>query len=575
KDDDEPQRTFFDKQLAIYEFVEVRPNLRTQGKELGIDDIANYGFNAVRIEVGTVMSVWSGGQHAGDHNTQRYATGKANGKFDLSKPDTEWLDALRLWGEECEKRGIHFIVDLFDGCNVKHNSSKCNDPFYGCLNVNGVIAKDGNIREEMFNLHPRVLQYQYKRIDMVCGALRGLKNVIIELANEAGGSQVVNWRRKMIEYILPRYNVRLCTNPHWNESDEFNLDYVAIHNRMDMKRAYKAIDELNPNGRDNLPGKVIISSDSPGWDDTAQLYGFIYNVLKAGGSFALCPYQGDWQQRLEIVKKALDDVGHSMSSKAKIEETVENMSEVAYKIAVEDGISGTAHFGRPEGGVSKIWSAWQYGRKWVKVYDYHGKLRWSRDLNGPPRHREWGCAEVPATWWDINFDGKDEYICEYYENGKHYLGILEGLTGKIINKHVVKEKAIKRYGVECIYICNLRGLKYPQDLVLTVADGAFLDAYGWDPEVGGLKILWEWTNPHNPSGRFHPADGGGRWYGAHYPKGGDIDGDGKDEIVVGRYWLDDNGTVLKNPKSFPVREHADSVCVTDKLDGDMTVVCSW
>lgn len=140
---------------------------------------------------------------------------------------------------------------------------------------------------------------------------------------------------------------------------------------------------------------------------------------------------------------------------------------------------------------------------------------------------------------------------------------------------MVRGKEIKRYQIECIHICNLQGSKYPQDLILTVGTGAFVDAYGWNSESDRLELLWEWTNPRNPPGRFHPDEGGGRWYGAHYPKGGDIDGDGKDEIIVGRYWLDDNGTVLKDPKSFPVREHADSVCVTDKLDADMTVVCSW
>lgn len=305
------QHKFFDRQLAIYEFAYVRPNMGTQGRELGLDDIVAYKFNAIRVCIATPKDVWNGGECSeGCWNTLRYATAKIGHKFDLNKPDKEWLQALSKWGKECEKRGVHTIIDLFDGCNVKHHSTKCNDPFYGALNVNDVIQADGDIRDKMFSVWEPLLDYQKKRIDMVCGSLLGLKNVIIEIANEASGRQVVDWRRKMIEHILPRYAVRLCTNPGWNESDEFKLDYVSIHNhRMNLNAALKAIAELNPNGRDKLPGKVIISSDAPGWDDTSKLYDFIFNVFRAGGSFALCPYQSNWQKRLEITKRAIIDSG--------------------------------------------------------------------------------------------------------------------------------------------------------------------------------------------------------------------------------------------------------------------------
>lgn len=163
-------------------------------------------------------------------------------------------------------------------------------------------------------------------------------------------------------------------------------------------------------------------------------------------------------------------------------------------------------------------------------------------------------ADMPLQVYDIDGDGIDEVIV-----GRNFeIQILDGRTGMI--KKSVKTPysdddsdligvpyqtyAFERINLDGIRICNFRGKKRPADLLIK---DRYSRVYALDEN---LSLLWKYKSPKNTG---------------HCPLPVDINGDGRDEILVGYTMLDSNGCELW---SYPIYEdHTDEI-VVGKFRGD-------
>ena len=156
-------------------------------------------------------------------------------------------------------------------------------------------------------------------------------------------------------------------------------------------------------------------------------------------------------------------------------------------------------------------------------------------------------ADMPLQLYDIDGDGCDEVIC-----GMDFeIRILDGRTGRV--KRSVKtpkadmddagligvpfgEYAFARLNPDGIRICNFRGLAAPRDILIK---DRYCRVWALDSE---LNTLWSYKSPTNTG---------------HCPLPVDIDGDGRDEVLVGYRLLDSDGRELW---SYPITEdHTDEI----------------
>ena len=107
----------------------------------------------------------------------------------------------------------------------------------------------------------------------------------------------------------------------------------------------------------------------------------------------------------------------------------------------------------------------------------------------------------------------------------------EGLIGAPYNMY-----AFTRLNPDGIRICNFRGLPKPSDILIK---DRYCRIWALDDQ---LNVLWKYKSPTNTG---------------HCPLPVDIDGDGRDELLVGYRMLDSDGTELWH---YPIREdHTDEI----------------
>lgn len=164
-------------------------------------------------------------------------------------------------------------------------------------------------------------------------------------------------------------------------------------------------------------------------------------------------------------------------------------------------------------------------------------------------------ADMPFQVYDIDGDGMDEVIV-----GRDFqIQILEGATGKV--KKSVKTPdsededsvlvgvpyniyAFDRLNPDGIRICNFRGKDRPSDILIK---DRYCRVWALDEN---LNVMWKYTSPKNTG---------------HCPLPVDINGDGKDEVLVGYTMLNSDGQVLW---TYPIEEdHTDEI-VMGKFRGD-------
>lgn len=184
----------------------------------------------------------------------------------------------------------------------------------------------------------------------------------------------------------------------------------------------------------------------------------------------------------------------------------------------------------------------------ISAYLHDGTFLWTYDM---------GLGIEPGIWYspfvvfDFDGDGKAEIAIkgagdDYVKNekgrisgGSEFLLVLDGMTGKVIDRVDWPERNF-RYGDVNRQNRNQMGMAYLDGKTpcILAARGTYrlmvVDA--WQLKNGKLEKLWHFDgDEENPILRSQ---------GAHNMVCGDVDGDGRDEILLGSCMLDDNGTLL-------------------------------
>ena len=165
-----------------------------------------------------------------------------------------------------------------------------------------------------------------------------------------------------------------------------------------------------------------------------------------------------------------------------------------------------------------------------------GKRLWQIGTPDPWKTRL--TQDVAFQIHDIGGDGRNEVI--YTMNAE--IIVADGATGKTRYKAPtpVSERVKTRGGRilgDCLFFCDLRGTGRPRDILIK-------DRY-WQ--------VWALTDKLEPLWNAVCNTG-------HYPCAADVDGDGKDEVVVGYSLFDHDGTRLWSLDK-QLREHADGVAI--------------
>ena len=191
----------------------------------------------------------------------------------------------------------------------------------------------------------------------------------------------------------------------------------------------------------------------------------------------------------------------------------------------------------------------------IEAYKSDGTFLWRRDLGW---NIEQGVWWSPMVVYDFDGDGKAEVALKTaptdkdFRNaagrvldGPEYCSVLDGLTGRELDRVDWPSRGnIADWGdaVGNRASRHLIGLAYldGQHPSLIVLRGTYtlmlVDAY--DLVGGKLKLRWRWSGDNET-----PKVRGQGLHGMHAD---DVDGDGRDEIVLGAAVLDDDGKILWN-----------------------------
>jgi hypothetical protein len=183
----------------------------------------------------------------------------------------------------------------------------------------------------------------------------------------------------------------------------------------------------------------------------------------------------------------------------------------------------------------------------IEAYRHDGKLLWVYDLGWSIEQGIW---YSPYVVYDFDGDGKAEVAVKTgagdprdadgrVQSGAEYLSILDGLTGKEKTRiDWPSREGLDDYNYYCrnqLSIAYLDG-KTP---CLLVQRGTYktIKLHAYEFHNNKLHELWHWvsTEEKNPGWNGH---------GAHCLRAADIDGDGREEVVLGSATIDDNGNGL-------------------------------
>ena len=184
----------------------------------------------------------------------------------------------------------------------------------------------------------------------------------------------------------------------------------------------------------------------------------------------------------------------------------------------------------------------------IEAYLSDGTFLWSKDLG---QGIEPGIWYSPYVVYDFNGDGKAEVALKTapdnvqrdakgrVDTGEEYLSVLDGMTGEEIARVDWPERNF-RYGNLIRRNRNQIGMAFLDGKTpyILACRGTYklmvVDA--WQLNGTKLERAWRWDgDEENPIVRS---------MGAHNMVCGDVDEDGRDEILLGSCMLDDDGTLL-------------------------------
>lgn len=179
----------------------------------------------------------------------------------------------------------------------------------------------------------------------------------------------------------------------------------------------------------------------------------------------------------------------------------------------------------------------------IEAYRHDGEFLWRHDMGWSIEEGIW---YSPYVVFDLDGDGKAEVFTKAGEgdprdpdgrvtSGPEWLVMLNGLTGKVAKKVPWPDRSgYEKYNYYCR---NLLGIAYLDGRRphLIVQRGTYtqikMEAY-----APGLDLVWRW-NSRDEKERYSAQ-------GMHGMHAADVDGDGRDEIVIGSAVIDDDGKGL-------------------------------
>ncbi|HUT90516.1 MAG TPA: hypothetical protein VMY37_13525 [Thermoguttaceae bacterium] len=190
---------------------------------------------------------------------------------------------------------------------------------------------------------------------------------------------------------------------------------------------------------------------------------------------------------------------------------------------------------------------------YLVALDHDGRALWSRGDPAIERHMPDGAYREPALRgiafvYDVDQDGRSEVVTEFWKDARPMLYVLDGATGEIEHQREspfdLEVRAGRRSRCHPVgRIAYLAGEEKPPAVVLKYGASGHVPSHAVALDCR-LETIWHVE-----------AEGGAM---GHLPSVGDVDGDGRDEVILGTLLADDDGRVLWQ-KEAP--SHADCTAV--------------